>query len=541
MRGLKGKNVLVTGGSSGIGQAIAVRFAEYGANVAINYLRQPDEAEDTEEQVHACVTKVQQRACRDVLVRGDVSKEDDVVRMVAEAVDDSSADLTCSSTTRASRSRGPARSSRARTSTRCSRSTCAARSCARARPSGASSPRASPARSSTSRASTSSSPSRTTSATRPQGRDAEPHADARARVRRRGIRVNGIGPGATITPINRAWIDDPVKREQVEEHIPMRRAGTADEMAGVTAFLASDDAAYITGQTIFVDGGLTLFPSFRDALVVGVDRRRPARDAQPRGRGQAPRGARRSSARGGSTTSAACSTRRSRCSRAATSARRSSRPRTTPTAMPRRGERGQLDHREVSPHDPARHPPRRARPPAEGDRGYNGWTVAELAGDRRLQRLGVETVPQIVTRGWLVDAAGPRARGDVIGLDARSAGSTRARRRRPLPHRLGRALGRPGDLPPASPARVRGRGVARRARRRAHRLRHLELRPRPAEDPERPFEVPQILNVRHGVFVVENLDLSRARRRRRARVRPDPHPPQLRGATGAWTSPIALV
>ena len=38
----------------------------------------------------------------------------------------------------------------------------------------------------------------------------------------RGIRVNGVGPGATVTPINRAWIDDPVKRAQVEEHIPMR-------------------------------------------------------------------------------------------------------------------------------------------------------------------------------------------------------------------------------------------------------------------------------------------------------------------------------
>ena len=54
MRGLKGKNVLVTGGSSGIGQAIAVRFAQYGANVAINYLRAPEEAAGTEEQVHAC-------------------------------------------------------------------------------------------------------------------------------------------------------------------------------------------------------------------------------------------------------------------------------------------------------------------------------------------------------------------------------------------------------------------------------------------------------------------------------------------------------
>ena len=80
----------------------------------------------------------------------------------------------------------------------------------------------------------------------------------------RNIRVNAIGPGATVTPINRAWIDDPVKREQVESHIPLHRAGTADEMGGVCCFLASDDGAYITGQTIFVDGGLTLFPSFKE-------------------------------------------------------------------------------------------------------------------------------------------------------------------------------------------------------------------------------------------------------------------------------------
>ena len=87
LQGLEGKNVLVTGGSSGIGQAIAVRFAEYGANVAINYLRQPEEAAETEEQVQACVAKVQREGVRDVLVQGDVSKEDDVVRMVAEAVE----------------------------------------------------------------------------------------------------------------------------------------------------------------------------------------------------------------------------------------------------------------------------------------------------------------------------------------------------------------------------------------------------------------------------------------------------------------------
>jgi len=78
----------------------------------------------------------------------------------------------------------------------------------------------------------------------------------------RGVRVNSIGPGATVTPINRSWIDDPVKRRMVESHIPMRRAGGSEEMAAAVAFLCSDEAAYITGQTLFVDGGLTLYPSF---------------------------------------------------------------------------------------------------------------------------------------------------------------------------------------------------------------------------------------------------------------------------------------
>src|SRR5689334_17932667 len=86
MPGLKGKNVLVTGGTSGIGQAIAVRFAEHGANVAINYLRTPDEAHDTEEKVHTCLASVRQTGVRDVLVQGDVSKEDDVVAMFEDAV-----------------------------------------------------------------------------------------------------------------------------------------------------------------------------------------------------------------------------------------------------------------------------------------------------------------------------------------------------------------------------------------------------------------------------------------------------------------------
>ena len=85
----------------------------------------------------------------------------------------------------------------------------------------------------------------------------------------RGIRVNAVGPGAVVTPINKAWIDNPQARAQVEAHIPMGRAAEPAEIASVFAFLASDDASYITGQTIFACGGLTLYPEFRVAWSSG--------------------------------------------------------------------------------------------------------------------------------------------------------------------------------------------------------------------------------------------------------------------------------
>ncbi len=80
----------------------------------------------------------------------------------------------------------------------------------------------------------------------------------------RGIRVNAVAPGATVTPINASWTEDPETRKRVESHIPLGRSASAEEIAGVFAFLASDDAAYITGQTIYVDGGLTLHTDFKN-------------------------------------------------------------------------------------------------------------------------------------------------------------------------------------------------------------------------------------------------------------------------------------
>jgi glucose 1-dehydrogenase len=262
LRGLKDKNVLVTGGSSGIGQAIAVRFAEYGANVAINYLRQPEEARDTEDQVHACIAKVQREGVQDVLVQGDVSNEDDVVGMVGAAIDglggldvlvnNAGIQISRASDELSSEDFDKVLAVNLRGSFLCAREAIR-HFLAEEKPG--------------SIVNVSSvhqlipKPNYLGYSTSKGGMQNLTRTLA-LEYAAKGIRVNGIGPGATVTPINRAWIDDPEKRRQVEEHIPMQRAGDADEMAGVTAFLASDDAAYITGQTIFVDGGLTLFPSF---------------------------------------------------------------------------------------------------------------------------------------------------------------------------------------------------------------------------------------------------------------------------------------
>lgn len=79
----------------------------------------------------------------------------------------------------------------------------------------------------------------------------------------RGIRVNAVAPGAILTDINNAWRNDEEARDNVESHIPMGRAGKPEEMASVFAFLASDEASYITGQTIYACGGLTLFGDFK--------------------------------------------------------------------------------------------------------------------------------------------------------------------------------------------------------------------------------------------------------------------------------------
>ena len=76
------------------------------------------------------------------------------------------------------------------------------------------------------------------------------------------IRVNSIAPGAIQTPINRAAWETPEARAALETLIPYGRIGVPEDIGRAVAWLASDDADYIHGQTIYVDGGMTLYPEF---------------------------------------------------------------------------------------------------------------------------------------------------------------------------------------------------------------------------------------------------------------------------------------
>lgn len=77
-----------------------------------------------------------------------------------------------------------------------------------------------------------------------------------------GVRVVSVAPGAIATPINQDVLDDPEERAKVEAEIPLGRWGEVSDVARAVAWAASHEASYVVGSTIFVDGGMTLYPNF---------------------------------------------------------------------------------------------------------------------------------------------------------------------------------------------------------------------------------------------------------------------------------------
>jgi glucose 1-dehydrogenase len=269
MRRLEGKRALVTGGATGIGRAVSVRFAEEGADVAINYFTQTEAAEEAEAHVRAACQGVREKGCKELLVQADVSDEAQVISMFAKVLDEwgrldvlvnnAGIQVSCPSHELEADDFDKVVAVNLRGAFLCAREALKH------------------------------------FLSRDGGgvilNDSSVHehipkpgylgyAASKGGMRNltrtlaleyadRGIRVNAVAPGAIVTPINQAWIDDPEKRAAVESRIPQRRAGTPEEIAGVFAFLASEDASYITGQTISVCGGLTLYPQFMEDWTSG--------------------------------------------------------------------------------------------------------------------------------------------------------------------------------------------------------------------------------------------------------------------------------
>ncbi|MCG3195802.1 MAG: glucose 1-dehydrogenase [Candidatus Omnitrophica bacterium] len=266
---LEGKNVLITGASTGIGQAIAIRFAREGANVAINYSRSKEEAENTEVLVNQACMAVRESGCKDLIVQADVSQEDQVSEMFERVIREfGHIDILVNN----AGVQRPVASHEmemedfdwvVRINLR------GAWLCARAAIRHFLQRGAGGVILNNSSVHEIIPKPKYLSYSISKGGMENMTKTLALEYAGRGIRVNAVGPGATITPINRAWAEDPKAKAEVESHIPMGRAATSEEIAAAFAFLASDEASYITGQTLFVDGGLTLYPEFRVAWSSG--------------------------------------------------------------------------------------------------------------------------------------------------------------------------------------------------------------------------------------------------------------------------------
>jgi glucose 1-dehydrogenase len=246
---LHGKVAIVTGGNSGIGMSIVLALAEAGANVAIDYVCDPDATEALEKRVVALGDKA-------IGCKADVSKVDELQRLISSTVEafgridvmvnNAGVETRTSvlDTTEAEYAKvldinlksaffGTQLAAKQMISQGGGGRIINISSVHEDWPMPGNTPYCL-------------SKGGMRMLTRTAGVELAPH----------GITVVGVGPGAVDTPINKATVADPEKLKILDAAIPIGRLAEPDEIGGVVAFLASDAASYITATTVFVDGGI---------------------------------------------------------------------------------------------------------------------------------------------------------------------------------------------------------------------------------------------------------------------------------------------
>lgn len=260
---LEGQVALITGASSGIGRGCSIELGRAGAKVVINYIGNPDGANVTLDAVKAA-------GGEGIIVKGDVSKEADVIAMFAEAIKtygtvdilvanaglqkgspfidmtveqwDFVMDVNLKGQFLCAReaARGFIKRGKRDVSASLGKIICMSSVHELIPWAGESNYAAS------------------------KGGVMLMMKSIAQELGMHKIRVNSIAPGAIKTPINtKAW-DTPEAEDKLLQLIPYGRVGETSDIGKVCVWLASDDSEYIQGQTIFVDGGMALYPGFKD-------------------------------------------------------------------------------------------------------------------------------------------------------------------------------------------------------------------------------------------------------------------------------------